>query len=687
MLTTNIKVSIIIPVYNVEKYLPFCIESCINQTLKELEIILVNDGSTDNSLAICEKYAKSDSRIKVINKQNEGVSVARNIGIEAAQGEYIQFTDADDWLAPCALEHSYKIGQDNCADIIYFGFNQIEKGESFSKNIEILTRLGQDCSNLFELQWLTFTIWDKLYKKDFINKNNIRFIAGLKTAEDGVFNLSCVFQNPRQVFLPECLYNYRYLRPGSATETLKIDSEIKTFKYFITSKIFKKAPKKYKIMAIEKHINGILHWYNSNICKCCADANKQKIQKFNKQLIGICGKNLLNRCCNYYEFNKNFPYESLLCKIFNKNKINIKLNKFLFNNLRFNTKEENVTQIRIFHIPTIEFYTRYTQNNKKHCSILPRLKKRNYSNNHSAETFYLKVNRFDAYVFRCVQHWIDIINELNADFYIICDKPDLEISILSCVRFKNKNIKFLKSIKKPLHKIVENIATSQWINATYAHLTPFYHAKQHNLNNFWNIDADDTMFSLYADKVANILKRVKIYAEQEHIDAFSLDMHTSRTHGKHWSFGICYVNNTNKDWFKIYNNNKNTEWRNNYLTYDWQFNLDWFFTYLRDEKIAKIKSFYVDNIQFIHFGDFLWNTIDSGVYHFKNNRIIFPMLLDVFGTAKFGDIPIWSGDIKIDNDIKANDCFDFMMKFQTYLEQPSLPRDNMWLAEDDVVNV
>ena len=164
-------------------------------------------------------------------------------------------------------------------------------------------------------------------------------------------------------------------------------------------------------------------------------------------------------------------------------------------------------------------------------------------------------------------------------------------------------------------------------------------------------------------------------------------MHTSRTHGKHWSFGICYINNVNKNWFKIYNNNKNIEWRNNYLTYDWQFNLDWFFTYLRDEKIAKIKSFYVDNIQFIHFGDFLWNTIDSGVYHFKNNRISFPMLLNVFGTEKFGDIPIWNGDIKFDSDIKVNDCYDFMMKYQTYLEQPSLPRDNMWLVEDEVIKV
>ena len=102
-----IKVSIVIPVYNVQKYLHECLDSLINQTLKDIEIICINDGSTDNSLNILKEYALKDSRIKVIDKENEGQGIARNLGIELAQGEFIGFVDPDDWLEPEMLEMMY----------------------------------------------------------------------------------------------------------------------------------------------------------------------------------------------------------------------------------------------------------------------------------------------------------------------------------------------------------------------------------------------------------------------------------------------------------------------------------------------------------------------------------------------------------------------------------------------------
>ena len=101
-------ISVIIPIYNVEKYLTKCIESVINQTYKNLEIILVNDGSTDNSKEIIDKYSSIDSRIKVINKKNGGLSDARNVGIELAKGEYITFLDSDDWIELNMYEKLYK---------------------------------------------------------------------------------------------------------------------------------------------------------------------------------------------------------------------------------------------------------------------------------------------------------------------------------------------------------------------------------------------------------------------------------------------------------------------------------------------------------------------------------------------------------------------------------------------------
>ncbi|ORU23018.1 glycosyl transferase, partial [Francisella tularensis subsp. holarctica] len=90
-------ITLVIPIYNIENYLGRCLDSVINQTYKDLEIILVNDGSTDNSLEICESYAKEDSRIKIINKNNGGLSSARNVGLDACKGDYVTFIDSDDW--------------------------------------------------------------------------------------------------------------------------------------------------------------------------------------------------------------------------------------------------------------------------------------------------------------------------------------------------------------------------------------------------------------------------------------------------------------------------------------------------------------------------------------------------------------------------------------------------------------
>jgi glycosyltransferase involved in cell wall biosynthesis len=119
---TNPKISIIVPLYNTERYLQRCFDSLVNQTLKEIEIILVNDGSTDNSSKICDEYAKRDRRIKVIHKENGGVSSARNTGMELASGEFLAFVDSDDYVTKeyigRMLEY-YKIYPD--ADIVIFG--------------------------------------------------------------------------------------------------------------------------------------------------------------------------------------------------------------------------------------------------------------------------------------------------------------------------------------------------------------------------------------------------------------------------------------------------------------------------------------------------------------------------------------------------------------------------------------
>ena len=123
------KVSVIIPVYNVEKTLPRCIDSVIGQSLKDIEIILVDDGSPDKSPEICDEYRCKDSRIKVFHKPNEGLGYTRNYGIERAQGEYVAFVDSDDYIASDMLDKLYNTAIKEDADVVYGGYYRVINGE------------------------------------------------------------------------------------------------------------------------------------------------------------------------------------------------------------------------------------------------------------------------------------------------------------------------------------------------------------------------------------------------------------------------------------------------------------------------------------------------------------------------------------------------------------------------------
>ena len=130
-MTSNVKVSVIVPVYNVEKYLKDCLDSVVNQTLEDIEIICVNDGSTDNSLAILEEYAEKDSRIKIITQENKGLGGARNTGLYHANGEYISFIDSDDWIELNTFEELYNMSKNLDLDMLMFQMKvfNIETGE------------------------------------------------------------------------------------------------------------------------------------------------------------------------------------------------------------------------------------------------------------------------------------------------------------------------------------------------------------------------------------------------------------------------------------------------------------------------------------------------------------------------------------------------------------------------------
>lgn len=192
------KVSVIIPVYNVEKYLGECLESVINQTLTEIEIICVDDGSTDNSLDILYKYAIKDARVKnVMLRANYGLSYARNRGMEVAEGKYIYFLDSDDYIKEETLEELYELAEKDNTDIIVFGSTIIFENDSlrlfdkntrvnFQNNYPAIMTGEQTLINWMKNQDMTTLQQRYFYRTDFLKKNNLKFIEGI-IHEDAVF--------------------------------------------------------------------------------------------------------------------------------------------------------------------------------------------------------------------------------------------------------------------------------------------------------------------------------------------------------------------------------------------------------------------------------------------------------------------------------------------------------------------
>lgn len=219
----DIKVSIIIPVYNVEKYLVECIESVLNQSHENIEVILVNDGSTDDSGKIADEYSLKDNRIKVIHKKNEGVSTTRNVGIDAATGEYICFSDADDYLKNDYVEYLLDLILKNDADI------SLTKEMFTTFHTE---QISKDCIEEYSAEKTTTEIliynipigvYCKMFKREFLEKNKIRFIPEIFIGEGFNFN-TMAFQRANKVTIGHRkVYFYRRDNPSSATTKFSME--------------------------------------------------------------------------------------------------------------------------------------------------------------------------------------------------------------------------------------------------------------------------------------------------------------------------------------------------------------------------------------------------------------------------------------------------------------------------------
>ena len=221
--------SVIIPVYNVEKYLKECLDSVINQTLPNWEAICVNDGSTDGSATVLKEYAEKDNRIRVITQENRGLSAARNTGINAAAGDYVVFLDSDDWLELDALE---KIsGSLNGEDLICFSGRRYFEDKKLYNSADILSEKtynsGMDYYNDNALQHRDFAfvcVVLRIYRRDFLLENKLKFKEGIYH-EDNLFTPIVCYYAKKVRVVNECLYNYR-VRINSITTTSSIKHRI-----------------------------------------------------------------------------------------------------------------------------------------------------------------------------------------------------------------------------------------------------------------------------------------------------------------------------------------------------------------------------------------------------------------------------------------------------------------------------
>ena len=268
----NIKVSIITPVYNVDKYLEECIESILKQDYRNIELILVDDGSTDNSKEIIKRYAKIDNRIKAVFQKNMGAPTARNKGIELATGEYILFFDSDDVLEENIIsEMVSKIEQDN-ADLLIGNFIEIdENSKKLSDKIFFREEKTINDSIIKECSLFQPVPGNKLYKKEIIKNNNLRF-ADVKIAQDLNFYIKYLLFIKKVTCINKFVYKYRIIQ-GSISRTYSMKILDITNSFEDVKKLY---IKENKIEQYNKYISIVeLIGYTSQIKKAIYFKNKK----------------------------------------------------------------------------------------------------------------------------------------------------------------------------------------------------------------------------------------------------------------------------------------------------------------------------------------------------------------------------------------------------------------------------
>ena len=290
------KLSIIVPVYNAEEFIKKCVDSILDQTFKDFELILVDDGSKDSSSNICDEYAQKDSRVKVIHKENAGVSSARNSGIELAQGEYLGFVDSDDWIDNNMFESLINEAEKNNTDIVMCDASTVysngrEEKDTITKlaKSSVINKVGFTSELLMEMAGAA---WRCIYKSSLIKENKIVFPQGIKLSEDRIFNIYAMGLSNNISYIKKSYYN-RLVNTKSAVHRFHED-------YFEICKKAAKATRKaielawdnsqeYQTAYLCQFISGAIMSVNNYYYKTSTLTGKEKIEKVKE----ICNDEML----------------------------------------------------------------------------------------------------------------------------------------------------------------------------------------------------------------------------------------------------------------------------------------------------------------------------------------------------------------------------------------------------------
>lgn len=431
------KVSVIIPVYKVEAYLPACLDSVLAQTFPDWEVICVNDGSPDNCGKILAEYAQKDNRIKVITQENQGLSMARNNGLKQAVGEYILFLDSDDFIHPQLLEICYTLAEKEKADMVSFSFQHFSNENEINVLPYDLDKVDRYITNmpLFNqkkrCKWkVSVNTWSKLYRKSLIK--DIQFIPGI-TFEDYPHTYAVLAKYPHSVLLELPLYFYR-INPTSISNIQISAKNIRDYSYGLQEviKTYENKPLTERNFVCSQLIPNILKQQFNKIQKTSKENQAELINEFSDELNKINQKGFLKIWG--HKISRYLKYKKIMRNNIVSEKINI---AFCINDKYSDNVGVVITSILENHKNDFfKFYIFSSDFSQKSYQKLNKLHKR-YSN------FEIKIINVDASLFKNLRSTIEYISIETYYRYII---PDLlleedKILYLDADLIVNKDIK------------------------------------------------------------------------------------------------------------------------------------------------------------------------------------------------------------------------------------------------------